>query len=105
LYKIQQALDDRILNDILGVDKFRDILFLMENKIKEKDAKIKVMKQQLEQQFFEKNAKLIFVSDPYAINSELYNEIKMTHDIYNELKNLYRKEKEKNKFLEDRLKV
>ena len=107
LYKTQQALDDRIMNDILGIDRLKENIFILENKVKEKEIKLKNMKEEMDRffNFPDKECKVIFVSEPYAVNTELYNELTITKEIYDKLNKLYYDEKEKNKKLENRLMV
>ncbi len=107
MYRTQQALDDRILNDIQGIDRLKETIFNLENKVKEKETKLKTMKEEMDRffNFPDKENKIIFVSEPYAVNSELYNELNITKEIYDKLNKLYNEEKEKNKRLENRIRV
>ncbi len=95
LYKTEQALDDKIIAENEGTGKLKEKIFLLENKLRERENLITSMKDELEKYFYESNndSKVIFIAEPDKYNLELYNELCISKELYIKVSKMLSNEK------------
>lgn len=114
LYRTEQALDDKIIAESEGMDKLKEKIFYLENKLKEKENLIGNMKIELEKYFYESSSDLreIYIAEPDRYNLEMYNELCLSKELYEKVCKMLNNEKAISakhllvvKELEDRIKL
>jgi len=105
IYKIQQDIEDKLVGEKDELEKANDEVFLLQNKISEKDSIIGMLKREIDKliNMQENIKKEIFVSEPSKINVELNNELNYTRDILGKISKLLNVEKIKNEKLENKI--
>jgi catechol-2,3-dioxygenase len=100
-------LDDKIVSDKDGIDKLKEIMFVLEHKLRERENLIKSMKNELEKYFLDDrtNAKEIYIADPDRNNLELYNELNHSKELFHKMSKLLTTEKVRVQNLESSMKV
>jgi hypothetical protein len=88
-------LDDKIIAENEGTGKLKEKIFLLENKLRERENLITSMKDELEKYFYESNndSKVIFIAEPDKYNLELYNELCISKELYIKVSKMLSNEK------------
>ncbi len=107
LYRTEQALDDKIIAENEGIDKLKEKIFFIENKLNNKENLIIKMKGELEKYFNVSNTghREIYIADPDKNNLEIYNELCISKELYNKVSKLLSNEKANNAKLNSTIKV
>ena len=103
IFKIQQDLEDRIIQDKENLEKASEDIFILQNKINEKDIVIEQLKRELEKIFNYHESSIqreILITEPNKINIDLNNELNYTRDILAKISKMLQTEKVKNDQLE-----
>ena len=108
IFKIQQDLEDRIIQDKENLEKASEDILILQNKINEKDIVIDQLKRELEKIFNQHESaiqKEILITEPNKINIDLNNELNYTRDILGKISKMLKSEKTKNDQLESQVNV
>ncbi len=111
LYKLQDSLNDKLQQENNYIEKERTDKFLFENKLKEKEFQIDVLKKQIEN--LKKNSKNnnnigvteIYIGDPNKFNTEINNELTMSRAIIKKYVYLMQEERENSKKLKNKIEI
>ena len=111
LYKLQDSLNDKLQQENTYIEKERTDKFLFENKLKEKEFQIDILKKQIEN--LKKNSKNnnntgvmeIYIGDPNKFNTEINNELTMSRAIIKKYVYLMQEERENSKKLKNKIEV
>ena len=111
LYKLQDSLNDKLQQENTYIEKERTDKFLFENKLKEKEFQIDILKKQIEN--LKKNSKNnnntgvmeIYIGDPNKFNTELNNELTMSRAIIKKYVYLMQEERENSKKLKNKIDI
>ena len=111
LYKLQDSLNDKLQQENTYIEKERTDKFLFENKLKEKEFQIDILKKQIEN--LKKNSKNnnntgvmeIYIGDPNKFNTELNNELTMSRAIIKKYVYLMQEERENSKKLKNKIEI
>jgi chromosome segregation ATPase len=106
LYKIQQSFEDRMSYDRETIEKLNDKLFIVENKLKEKENSEKLTKAELLKYITNENLKKfrhVFVVDPSKANIDLNNELNYTRDILAKISKLMNTEKTRSENMQSQI--
>ena len=110
LYKLQDSLNDKLSQENNYIEKRRTEKFLFENKLKEKESQIEILKKQLET--LKKNTKNnipnagvneIYIGDPNKFNIEINNELTMSRAIIKKYVYLNQQERDYSKILKNKI--
>ena len=117
LYKLEDALNDKINQITINNEKERTDKFLYENKLKEKEAQINMLRKQLENA--KKNNKgiyppntnntkkeivEIYIGDPNKFNTEMNNELEMSRAVIKKYVYLMQSKRENERILNSQIK-
>jgi hypothetical protein len=107
LYKIQQDIEDKVLADKDVVERSRELIFIFENKIVEKENSIQNLKYELSLYYRnnEHTPREIISADPDKVNLELYNELNMSRELISKMTRKLNSEKQNKTLLESKIKV
>lgn len=101
MLKIQSEYDEKFLNEKSEFEKLSEEIFILQQKLKEKEGELFRIKREAEiKSFSAENIKEILVADPTKINLELNNELNSLRDIMSKLTKMLNAEKSKNEKLE-----
>ena len=110
LYKLQDSLNDKLQQENNYIEKERTDQFLFENKLKEKDSQIEILKKQIEN--LKKNSKNfntgvneIYIGDPNKFNTEINNELTMSRAIIKKYVYMMQEERENSKKLKNKIEI
>jgi hypothetical protein len=104
LYKVQQDIEDKILADKEVVERSRELVFIFENKIVEKENTIQHLKNELDNYHSHTPIEIIF-ADPDKVNLELYNELNISRELIAKITRKLNMEKQAKVSLESKMKV
>ena len=95
LYRTEQALDDKIIAETEGIEKLKEKIFFLENKLRAKENQISTMKVELEKYFYESNVDFreIYIAEPDRCNLEMYNELCLSKELYEKVCKMLNNEK------------
>jgi len=95
LYKHQQMLENKSISNKDALDKTNEQIFILENKLIEKESIIAYYKSELKkyQECNSSSTKEIFLSEPDRTNLELYNELNYSRDLIAKLSKILNQEK------------
>ena len=111
LYKLQDSLNDKLQQENTYIEKERTDKFLFENKLKEKEFQIDILKKQIEN--LKKNSKNnnntgvmeIYIGDPNKFNTEINNELTMSRAIIKKYIYMMQEERENSKKLKNKIEI
>ena len=105
--KIQQDIEDKTLADKEVVERSKELIFIFENKIVEKENTIQHLRSELETYYrnYEGTPREIILADPDRVNLELYNELNMSRELIAKMTRKLNTEKQCNLGLETKCKV
>lgn len=104
LRKMQSDYDEKFLNERSEIDKLHEEIFMLQQKIYEKESALVNFKRESEKNSNQETLKEIFIADPTKINVELNNELNNTRDIMAKVSKMLNAEKLKNEKLEKKYK-
>jgi hypothetical protein len=99
MYQIQISLEQRHSNEKIDLDKAKDEVFLLTNKLQEKENFIMCLKKEVDRGTHDKTEKKVFVCDPSRNNVDINNELNSTRDILAKISKMLNVEKTKNEKL------
>jgi len=100
LRKLQSEYDEKFLNEKSEFEKLYEEIFILQQKLYEKESALVNVKRENEKNSQQDNLKEIFIADPTRINVELNNELNYTRDIMTKVSKMLNHEKSKNEKLE-----
>lgn len=98
--KLQSEYDEKFLNEKSEFEKLYEEIFILQQKLYEKESALVNVKRENEKNSQQDNLKEIFIADPTRINVELNNELNYTRDIMTKVSKMLNHEKSKNEKLE-----
>jgi len=101
---MQSDYDEKFLNERSDIDKLNEEIFILQQKIYEKESALVNIKRESEKNSTQETLKEIFIADPTKINVELNNELNNTRDIMAKVSKMLNAEKLKNEKLERKYK-
>lgn len=107
LYKINQQLEDRIVQDKEIMDKNQEEIFLLQNKVAEREIMVHNLKTEIDKYYTNdiSYCREIYTVEPDKVNLELYNELNYSRDFISKLSKLLNNEKVRGKQLQEKLTV
>ena len=105
LYSIQQQLDEALMKNQELLDNQNTEIFLIENKIKEKDNLIFQLKKEINKYYKEdfNSTKELIICDPDKVNIEMNNELCETRELIGKYSRIIHDEKRKSEFQEKQI--
>ena len=105
LYVIQQQLDESLMKNQELLDNQNTEIFLIENKIKEKDNLIFQLKKEINKYYKEdfNSTKELIICDPDKVNIEMNNELCETRELIGKYSRIIHDEKRKSEFQEKQI--
>ena len=105
LYVIQQQLDESLMKNQELLDNQNTEIFLIENKIKEKDNLIFQLKKEINKYYKEdfNSTKELIICDPDKVNIEMNNELCETRELIGKYSRIIHDEKRRNDFQEKQI--
>ena len=105
LYIIQQQLDESLMKNQELLDNQNTEIFLIENKIKEKDNLIFQLKKEINKYYKEdfNSTKELIICDPDKVNIEMNNELCETRELIGKYSRIIHDEKRKSEFQEKQI--
>lgn len=103
MYKFQQEAEDNQLKLRDDMEKLKDEIFVLKNKINEKDTSISIIKKEHDTKFPASPHvvyKELFITEPTRVNLELNNELNYTRELISKVSKMMNNEKIKNEKLE-----
>ena len=105
IYIIQQQLDESLMKNQELLDNQNTEIFLIENKIKEKDNLIFQLKKEINKYYKEdfNSTKELIICDPDKVNIEMNNELCETRELIGKYSRIIHDEKRKSEFQEKQI--
>ena len=105
IYIIQQQLDESLMKNQELLDNQNTEIFLIENKIKEKDNLIFQLKKEINKYYKEdfNSTKELIICDPDKVNIEMNNELCETRELIGKYSRIIHDEKRRNEFQEKQI--
>jgi hypothetical protein len=105
IYIIQQQLDESLMKNQELLDNQNTEIFLIENKIKEKDNLIFQLKKEINKYYKEdfNSTKELIICDPDKVNIEMNNELCETRELIGKYSRIIHDEKRRNDFQEKQI--
>jgi hypothetical protein len=105
MLQIQRVYEERTSSEKYELEKAKDEIFLLTNKLQEKDSQIACLKKESEKNDSIKMEKKVYVCDPSRNNIDINNELNSTRDILAKISKMLNAEKVKNEKLNNELTV
>ena len=107
IYIIQQQLDESLMKNQELLDNQNTEIFLIENKIKEKDNLIFQLKKEINKYYKEdfNSTKELIICDPDKVNIEMNNELCETRELIGKYSRIIHDEKRKSEFQEKQIEM
>ncbi len=103
LRKLQSDFDEKFLNEKSEIEMLNDEIFILQQKLYEKESVFVNIKRENEKIVRQENYKEIYISDPTMINVELNNEVNYSRDIMTKVSKMLNLEKSKNEKFEKKI--
>jgi hypothetical protein len=105
IQKLNQTFEDSTLSLHEDLEKTKEDIFLLRNKLTEKDSILSLIKRELErmQSMPSNTRKEVYITDPTKANVDLNNELNYTRDIIAKISKMHNVEKVKSDKLENQL--
>ena len=103
---MQKDLEEKYINEKSELEKANDELFLLQNRLKEKEALLTSLKRENDKlSSMQEIKKEILITDPTKVNVDLNNELNYAREVLARISKLKNIEKGKNDNLEKQIKI